>query len=199
MLIFKSVLKYCSALLMFQLTFDCFANGGFVDQVSRPDLSVVEDLIAENAIVGFSWVDQPINKILLIKNGKHSCAIKYSSYSRLNDKRKSTVFRSGDETFFASADYMLMPNKRIKHLELKKSPLYGIGKLAYSPSNDSIRCGRAELFWSYPTGTFLWSDDVDTRLSPTSLQSFDEINFSDPDLEWFGYEEDRKIKIIKFK
>lgn len=172
----------------------CLSSGNLTEQVSRPDTAVVEKLIADHAIVGFSWVDQPINRILLIKNGKDRCAIKYSSFSMSKDQRKSTAFRSGDAVTYATAE-LLLPSLKTRRLKLQHKPLYGLGKIGYSPSKHLIRCGRARLNWGYPTATTLSQNDSVTTLAPTSWTRFDEIDFAAPELEWFGYEEGRRIVV----
>jgi hypothetical protein len=91
----------------------------------------------------------------------------------------------------------LFPNGHVKHLKLKHLPSYGLGKIAFSPSNDMIHCGGADLYWRYPTATVLSPNDQESKLSPTEWSDFKQINFSDPSLEWFRYEEERKIRLKK--
>lgn len=162
--------------------------------VSRPNVEVIEKLVRENTIIGFSWIDIPLNKILLIKNGKNRCAIKYLSASRGEDRKENTPFRSGAESFYGVAELFELPSQEVKKLNLRILPSRGIGRwILYSPSRNDFRCGRGKLYWGYPSATTIWSDDKGTSLAATSLEEFEEVNFEDPNLRWFEYEEGRKM------
>lgn len=165
-------------------------------QVSAPDVEVVESLINSYSIVGYSWVSQPLGKILLIKTPREICAIRYLSFSRGNDKNESSVFKSGDESFDAIAEKWSSKGRHAKKIFLKKRPFYGIGKLGFSPSENRIQCGDDEYIWEYPTSTIILSKDHTTLLSPTKLESFELINITDKSLIWYGYEEERKIQLV---
>lgn len=183
--------------LIFVQSISIYANENSIEnEVSRPNVDVVEKIIVKNAIVGFSWVDQPLNKILLIKNGKNNCAIKYLSFSRGNDSKKETAFNSGEESFYGEADFYSNSKKKINRLKLKRVQTTGIGKLIlFSHNNNYIFCGNEKLIWEYPTATSLLSDGGDVSLAVTRLDDFNKINFEDRNLEWFKFEEGRKIQI----
>jgi hypothetical protein len=162
--------------------------------VSRPDVEAIEKLVQENTIIGFSWIDMPLNKILLIKNGNNRCAIKYLSASRGGDRKENTPFRSGAESFHGVAELLELPSHEAKKLNLRILPSRGIGRwILYSPSRNDFRCGRGKLYWGYPSATTIWSDDKGTSLAATSLEEFEQVNFEDPNLRWFEYEEGRKM------
>jgi hypothetical protein len=168
-------------------------------QVAAPEIEVVEQLIKSDSIVGFSWVSQPLNGILLIKTKNEYCAIKYTGYSRKGDKSESSVFKSGDESFDATIE-LWKPNwKAPKTIELSKRPFYGLGKIGFSPSNNRIRCGKSEFIWQYPTSTVILSKDTSSHLAPTLLNNFKDVDFEDRSLTWFGYKEGRKIKLIQME
>lgn len=172
-------------------------NSKIESDVAAPEVEIIEQLITSNSIVGFSWVSQPLNKILLIKTEKEYCAIKYIDYSRQGDKSESSAFKSGDESFDAIIELWKSDWKEPKRVELSKRPFYGLGKIGYSPSSNRIKCGKSEFIWQYPTSTVILSKDKSSRLAPTPLNNFEKVDFDNMELTWFGYEEGRIIKLIQ--
>lgn len=111
-------MKYAKRYLPFLMIFCChLVNADDVDienQVSSPGREEVEKLIVDNTIVGFSWVSQPKNKILLIRNGTIRCAIKYLSFSRGHDEKQNSIFKAGSESFSANAEYLVLPDRKAR-------------------------------------------------------------------------------------
>lgn len=150
-------------------------------------------------MIGFEWVDQPINKILLIKQGDSYCAIKFISYSRGRDRKEPTIFSANEESFSGNAVFMQSkkgkPGK-VKELRLtRKSPI-GIAKIAYSSSNDILRCGKSRLMWVYPTGMISLSVNPKASFAPTTNEDFNGLNFNSTNLRWYSYDESRKMELI---
>ena len=174
-----------------------FADESSIEsKVSRTDLDakVIEATIADHAIVGFSWIDQPLNRIVLIRTKRDLCAIRYLSFSRGHDSKNETAFTSGDESLFAEAEFYSKAKGTVIHLHLSHRPTSGFGKLILlNRSKSYIVCGKKRLLWEYPTATSLLSADPDVSLTSTQLSAFDKIRFDDPTLRWFQYEEGRRI------
>lgn len=169
------------------------------NEFSRPNADEVEKIIKKKSLIGFEWVDQPINKILLIKQGGNYCAIKFLSYSRARDKREPTIFSANEESFSGNAVFVESkkgkPGKA-KELRLtRKSPI-GIAKIAYSSSNDILRCGKSRLMWLYPTGMVSLSVNPKASFAPTANEDFNELNFNSTNLRWYSYDESRKMELI---
>jgi len=170
------------------------------NKVSRPDYSIVEKLIVNYAVVGFSWVDLPLNKLLLIKAGNAQCAIKYNSYWKGHDKKEASIFSSGEESLYAKAEFVRLRKgdfSKVKKFEFSKIAPTGIGKVAYDSSNDIIKCGDERLLWQYPTALVALSLSSNIYMAISELENFDLVSFDDPELSWHSFESERTIKILK--
>lgn len=161
---------------------------------SRPDVDVVKATIATHAIIGFSWVDQPINKIVLIRTRKELCAIKYLSFSRGRDQQPSIQSKSEDGPFYGEAELYSGSMRRVRRLHLTQFRFKGFHPFVFGGGRPYFQCGRERLIWGYPTGTFLLPDS-DASFASTQLEDFSKINFQDPNLQWYGYEEGRGVVI----
>lgn len=75
------------------IAFLCSFGTKVVDDISRDDIEITLKLINENVIVGFSWVDLPLNQILLLNHKESFCAIKFNSFKRLYDSKEATTSR----------------------------------------------------------------------------------------------------------
>jgi len=184
------------SMALFSLTTQGEEKLALESQVSGPNIEVVEKLIAQNFVVGFSWVSLPLNSILLIKTSGESCAIKFINFSRGNNKSTSSIFRSGDESFDATMEVLELSSGKIRIIELTKRPFYGLGKIGFSPSNNRIYCGNSEYIWQYPTSVVILPKDTKSKFSPTYIENFDKVDFSSLPMHWYGYEEGRKIKVL---
>ncbi|MBG9990972.1 hypothetical protein I6F50_09145 [Pseudoalteromonas sp. NZS127_1] len=167
-------------------------------EYSRPSIKDVEAIINnQNYLVGFSWVDSPINSIVLIKSSNNVyCAVKFTKVKRLNDETEASTFNSGAETFLANFDILELSKSGIKresnNVELVDSASIGIGRLAFSVNNKTVRCGNSKLYWSYPTALSISDEDTATKLAPARALDLDKVNFFADGLNWVGYDDMRK-------
>lgn len=162
---------------------------------SRPAIDVVEATIRTHAVVGFSWIDQPLHKIVLIKTRKDLCAIKYLSFSRGHDQRSPTLFDSGDESYYGEAELYSNSTHTVHRLRLSQLSTKGFATLiVFGSGRHQFFCGGEPFGWGYPTATIL-SPGSDASLASTQLEDFSKVDFQDPHLQWFRYEEGRKIVI----
>src|SRR5690606_12529196 len=69
---------------------------------SRPSEAEVERHIQRSALIGFEWVDQPLDRIMLLRSGNSLCAVRFTSYHRADDARSPTAFDTGDASRYAS-------------------------------------------------------------------------------------------------
>lgn len=174
--------------------------------IVRPPIEMVRKIIKNNILVGFSWVDMPLNKILLIRNNNDFCALKFTYMKRGNDSKEATSFNSGEESFEAKYDFLswhAKANSQIslisKDNKLELNAAIGIGRLSYQPGNSTIKCGNAKLLWQYPAAVLLFGRDMETMFSPTTLTEFDGISLSTHKAVWYGYDEKRKMIKIPIK
>lgn len=163
-----------------------FARNASADDVSRPPIEVVEAIIRMHAIIGFSWIDQPLNKIVLIKTRKDLCAIKYLSFRR--------VGQAEDGAFYAEAELYSRSKGRVRRLHLTQFRFRGFHPLVWGGGKPYFKCGRERFLWSYPTATTLFPGS-DASVASTQLEDFSKLNSQDPSLQWFRYEEGRKFVI----
>lgn len=192
------IVKLLKFLAILSLTMNSKAFD-FESQYSRPSVDEIEKVIGEFTLIGFKWIDQPINKVLLIKNGQDHCAIKILSYKMFNDKKDPTIFSANEESFLGEATFVTFKNGKsykFKTLHLSSKSPVGIGKIAYDSSQDIIRCGKARLLWRYPSAISLLSESNGTNLSPTANEDFNELNFNSTNLRWYSYDESRKMELI---
>jgi hypothetical protein len=177
-----------------------------LDNVSRGDIESTLKLIDENIVVGFSWIDIPLNQILLLKHKKNICAIKFNSFKRLEDNKKATTFRSSAETFLASYSkyefneiYENTRFDKITEHKLVSEATVGIGRLTFGGGDKKIKCGDGYFHWEYPTGVFLNRENKSLSFYPLLVNDFTKIDKLPLTIPWIGYEENRVQKIISNK
>jgi len=155
-------------------------------------------------------VAAPVGRLLLIKKGKDICAITFSEFHRGHDASEGTVFHSGDETLYASYQWICQADgsgdfKKRNTLsgsgKLIRKPLAGIGRLAFQRGNQEIKCGPFKLFWYFPTlvsfsSTLGNCSDSGIELSPTRWVSTQEISASLSSLRWYHCDEQRKTVYV---
>jgi hypothetical protein len=170
------------------------------DLTSRTqDLGAIEAAIKTQAIIGFSWIDQPLNRIVVIRSGPERCAIVYRSFRRAHDAKPETAFNSGQESFFGEADFFVMNSGKTQRLHLSDRHSVGVGKaILFSRSHDEVRCGKSTVYWRYPTATIMQSMDKDVRIASTPWTRFEDVKFDDPGLEWVRFEDERKMRFKDF-
>ena len=157
-----------------------------------------EQDIFNDYVVRFSGIDAPVRQIVLIRNGKARCAIRYLSFSRGHDKKPATAFDSGSESFDAEAEFLPDNSKTVQQRHLTMRSSTGVAKIIlFGHSDNKIRCGKGDLQWIYPTGTFFDWDDPDTWAAPAHTADFARIDFDDPTLAWFRFDKDRKQQVIR--
>lgn len=159
---------------------------------SRPSATKIEDYIKQSALVGFEWVDQPLNRVLLLHNNRTTCAIRFLSYRRAKDGRPPTSFDTGDASQFAVYEVAELTFNGSEMLigavirrELDYRGLRGLGRLAFGVGDSDIRCGREKYSWLFPTGLLLKRDQSGVSVAPTNWTSFNDVRFDNPKLRWY--------------
>jgi hypothetical protein len=158
---------------------------------SRPSEAKVEEYIKRSALIGFEWVDQPLNRILLLRDRSGICAIRFVSYRRADDARSATSFDTGDASQFAvyetsqltPSGSQTLPGPIVRR-ELDYRGMTGLGRLAFGVGNDDVRCGQRRYSWVYPTGILLKKEHDDVSFAPTNWTSFEKVRLDDPKLRW---------------
>ena len=157
-----------------------------------------EQAIVDDYVVRFNGIDAPARQIVLIRNGKARCAIRYLSFSRGHDEKPATAFDSGGESFDAEAEFLPDSSKTVQKRHLSIRPSTGAAKVIVSGHSDNkISCGHGELLWIYPTGTVFDWGDADTWAAPAHTEDFARIDFDDRTLVWVKFEKDRRQLVIK--
>lgn len=170
--------------------------------ISRPSILEVSKIIKSHFIIGFSWVDSPLNKIILIRNASTYCAVKFIDINRGRDSKVPTAFNSGSESFYAEYEFYeqlnsIEPDLQITRKKVSDLSSVGVGRLAFSRDNNIITCGTSRLFWGYPTAIFIAREDNQTRLAVSSFSEFKNIDFLSKELNWYGFKENREYRTIK--
>lgn len=157
---------------------------------SRPPVKQVEEVIKVAAVVGFEWVDQPLNRILLLRGSRASCAIRFLSYRLDNDARQPTSFDTGEASQFAVYEVAELTADGTEiglaiRRELDFRGLRGLGRLAFSRGDDEIRCGRDKYSWLFPTGLLLKENQGDVSVAPTNWTDFKDVRLDNQKLRWY--------------
>lgn len=159
--------------------------------VSRPSEIEVEDYTKRAAVVGFEWVDQPVNQILLLRSAHAFCAIRFLSYRRANDSRSPTAFDTGDASQFAIYEISelalngaaVLPGP-VASKELDYRGMRGLGRLAFGVGDADIRCGGDKYSWMFPTGLLLKEEQADVSIAPTNWTNLNEVR-DHSKLRWY--------------
>jgi hypothetical protein len=166
-----------------------------------------ENTLRTHALVTWYDVSAPAGKFLLIRRDASVCAIRFIDYQRGNDAKAPTLFSSGEESFYAKYECFCQGDGGggfgdATIGELSKRPLWGIGRLAFQRGETNVRCGRFKLPWSYPTrvsfqpyGSKLGDHGIE--LAPTRWTDIKDVNVNDNRLQWFHYDEGRKVTLIR--
>jgi hypothetical protein len=168
------------------------ASAAVADDASRPPEAQVEQYLQRAALVGFGWVDQPLNRIVLVRGPRATCAIRFVSYRRANDARPSTSFDTGDASEFATYEVSelrlsgAVPNPGpVARKALNYRGLRGVGRLAFRTGNTDLHCGRERYTWMYPTGLMLKDSKGGAAIAPTNWTDFSAVRMDHPKLRWF--------------
>lgn len=185
------------------------ATDGLGSNDYRGSMDETLKAIASNAIVDPAAVAAPMGRFILIRVDAGRCAVRFTSLRRGHDEKPPTSFNSGEESLFAEADLYQQKgesgefsrNAKTKHLALSQTALIGIGKLAFG-GGSAIKCGGVRISWGFPTWVGLSvgsggpKDKGRLELAPTAWSEISQIDFSSPQLTWYGYDEARKAKVI---
>lgn len=159
-----------------------------------------------HAIIGPAYVAGVVGRITLLKRGNEVCGIQFDGFSRDRDKKPSSVFRSGEETFHAQYDQWVYGDGKpgIEHFRLLSKASIGIGRFILpSASRAWIDCGDIKkVRWQYPVyvATYSGSDRTDSVLiAPTAWIHFEDVDLGDPSLVWYGYDDTRAVLYISIK
>lgn len=197
------IFKYLFILLLMGVTFtalsDDYADLKTKDHSSRPQVDIVQKIIEDNYLVGFSWVDAPLNRVVVLNEGHVTCAIKFTSVRRGRDSKKATTFNSGSESFYAVYEIVEKKQGVLTHKisnELSRYAAVGIGRLNFQKGNTRVSCGEATLQWSYPTGLFVQRGDKSVKFSPTGHLDLITALQSDINYNWYSYDESRNWFLI---
>jgi len=174
------------------------ADAGVVSAVSHAGTTT--------ATVAWSNVVMPAGRILLIREPRGICALRFTAVERRNDGRPETSFESGEETQIARYEWRFFPitgaSAKARSVKSGRGSVihkaaYGIGRwILFGGGNDIVRCGPIRTLWSPPTSVFFsderTSESPALELAATSWTSLSEVDPSGPSLIWFRLDSDRK-------
>lgn len=174
-------------------------SGGSKDLFSRPPLKDVFSYIKQGiTILGFSWIDLPLNQIVILKGDENVyCGLKFMSYEKLNDEFSPTTFNDGRPTVSAVAELYDYQNKTLSKVVLYEKSSLGVGRINVSRGDYKIKCGTSEFLWNYPTGIVFLNPQEKLALGPTNEAQFNQINVQSPVQKWFEYDRKRQFILIQ--
>lgn len=165
------------------------------------------------ASVYWGGVGAPIGRIVLIRKGAKTCAIKFTQAWRGNDSDQGTPFRSGDETHrtaYESVNGELADGKwsidvsSISKGEVGQGRLVGVGRLAFGTRSMTINCATFQIAWLPPTTVHFFSNkqrpaDYGVEIALTKWSEFREVDPHAGFLRWFRYDAARKKSTISIE
>ena len=148
----------------------------------------------EDVRIGPHYIEMPLNRIFLIRNGELYGAVKLTRFwTGKNKKDEHASYRcwyQDDRTGYFS-------NKSIKFEDKETSiKLFGIGRFSFNIGNEEIRCGIFRLLWWGKGMIYFFKQgqefrDYGVELAPTKWTDINEVNVFDPRLRWFKYDKNR--------
>jgi len=156
-------------------------------------------LSPDDVRIGPHYIEMPLNRIFLIRNGQLYGAVKLTEFGeRKSKKNKYTSYISWYQDD-GSGDF----NKKNVKNETRRatSKLYGIGRLSFNFGNEEIRCGTFKLWW-WGNGMVYFFErgqefgDYGIELAPTKWMDIQEVNVFDSRLSWYKYDKKRLRKDI---
>ena len=191
-----------------QFLFGCaaYAEGPYLHQFSKnsqtsPKTETVEEIIKSNYLIGFSWIDSPLNSVVLVKSDEVMCAIKFISFNKGSDKKEPTTFNSGDESFFAEYEIVELKSGFISAKSQKsvsRLATIGIGRLSFQKGNTKVRCGETILQWAYPTSLIMSKDDKGVEFAFSRFIDLEQSLKENESATWYGYDEFRDWFLVPF-
>ncbi|MFZ3090663.1 MAG: hypothetical protein WA240_08585 [Nitrospirota bacterium] len=178
-------------IVFFGLSFFCLASE------ERPVMNVVID---KNAI------KIPVGTILIARKGDEYCAVKLLTAVEVeapDEAKKKGAWKANYQSYYQNdkSGSFINQNAKVDKGELVLRQPVGIGHLtSMSRSNTTIFCGTVfggniKLKWSGLEGAgWIYFDERGRTiaLAPTKWADITEVNFLDPMLKWYQYDEKRK-------
>jgi hypothetical protein len=169
----------------------------------------LEEVAKTHARIDWHQIGAPLGRLLLIRKGASTCAVRFSEFHRGNNAKSPTVFNSGHESHHAEYDWYWQadgsgdfrrPNVQSGHGKLIQKPLQGIGRIAFQTGRVYVRCGPFKLLWHYPVSVSFddkggCENDI-TELAPTKWKETREVDIGDSSIRWYRCDEDRKSLLI---
>jgi hypothetical protein len=148
----------------------------------------------EDVRIGPHYIEMPLNKIFLIRNGELYGAVKLTKFrmgTNKKDKYASYICWYQDD---GTGDLV---SKSVKFEEKEaSSKLFGIGRFSFNTGNEEIRCGAFRLWW-WGKGMIYFFEkgqefgDYGVELAPTKWSEIKEVNVFDTRLKWIKYDKNR--------
>ena len=163
-----------------------------------------ERLARDHAYVTPLSVSAPLGSLVLVKYKDAFCAIRFTEFHRGGDEKSATIFNSGEETLFATAEQTRIEKNKCKWrvlerktIPLVRGPVVGLGRFGLAKGNIGLRCGDAPLEWTYPNNVSLGSytqapsERAALEVAPTLWSDVSQIDLADARLRWYRYDEGR--------
>jgi len=158
----------------------------------------------------FALVDRlrggsPINQFLLIRKGVSFCALKFSSFKKLEHKLGACE-RGSPMELYGEYDWYFTNNNKVRFTESDAE--VGKGRVDYLPSralgsnsihfvmefgskNNIIECGDFTLSWMFPNGFQNINEEgiakyPNLEYAPTRWKNIEDVDFNDPSIIWYG-------------
>lgn len=161
----------------------------------------------ENEVhIAKSTLVMPIGRIMLVRKNHDYCAIKFTKWWSENPSSKTSIFvaTGTDEYAVYEGCYQndKSSDKTDKSWQIKKARLSlpkgrGIGTLTFSFADRDIECGKISVSWA-GQGAVCFNEacrnhgDDGFEFAPTPWSDIKEVDFFDPRIKWFRFDDSRK-------
>ncbi len=171
----------------------CGTNTQKNPQIERPPLSS-EVAIFEHTI------RIPIGYFLLARRHSERCAVKLiDHWTTEGGSELYTIY----DSYFSKHPVAFISPTAANYFrgELSFPKLVGIGRLAFNFGELDIRCGSMQMHWTGVSWIYFHHSghalgDYGIELAPTPWTDIAEVNFNDPRLQWYRYDENREESYV---
>jgi hypothetical protein len=164
------------------------------DQQDSRSVSYETSHEADTIRIGPHYVEMPIGRILLIRNGRSYGAVKFTRFWK--GRRKNEKYALYECWYRDKGPGSFLENGVKFQTGKASTSLYGIGRFSFNFGNEEVRCGIFRLWW-WGDGTVYFFGrgqefrDHGIEFAPTKWTSIEQVDVFDHRLYWYRYDKDR--------
>ena len=152
-----------------------------------------EAIIANDSIIGHSWVAPSLQKLLVVKVGDIYCGVQFISFDKNSASGDGFTYHATlrRSRFREDQQGILVEVGNHTTENLDKLKRIGVGKVSFQPGQIGIKCNGEYLSWSYPTNL-----SIKPSMKYALANLHDETALSTESLDWFENQKNRDLILI---